>query len=331
MDGQKRKSLDLVLFFLSQGLSSFSHEFLGRWSNKYIDKWVQVSRVNLWPIAVWQMWKIRLVGLKSTLTVSLRFVNLVNNLKAMQQLNNSCSGNCWCLFLAMQFKCNLTLIFICWYLQIFTLIHLPLNRFREIVIMWTEHIEASMVLRKSASPNRPQPTISQSLWHVCLRMKCSWEEGRGKSFTAWEWVLPKIHVNALLIKAKWWVGSWGEICRTVEVHRSPGRHSRLPVHPRQMPVCEVPSSPKRLGRAGCETSHAVAARSSLLCQIFFLSSVFGEHDIQLNYLLVTVRAARACFEREAVTLHKFHSFLIHYSLRSFLLSCFSSESYCVFS
>lgn len=41
---------------------------------------------------------------------------------------------------------------------------------------------------------------------------------------------------------------------------------------------------------------------------FFLSSVYGEHDIQLNCLLVAVRAARACFEREAVTLHKFHSF-----------------------
>lgn len=107
-----------------------------------------------------------------------------------------------------------------------------------------------MVLRKSASPNRPQPTISQSLWHVCLRMKCSWEEGRGKSFTAWEWVLPKIHVNALLIKAKWWVGSWGEICRTVEVHRSPGRHSRLPVYPNTCPFVRCHHLPKGLAESG---------------------------------------------------------------------------------
>lgn len=149
----------------------------------------------------------------------------------------------------------------------------------------------------------------------------------GSPSTAWEWVLPEIHVDALLIKAKWCVGSWGEICRTVEVHRSPGQHSRFPT----LPVCEVPSSPKRLGRAGCETSHAVPTRSSLLCQIFFLSCVFREHKLQLNSLLVAVRADCACFEREAVTLHKFHSFLIHYSLCSSLLSCLSSESYCVFS
>lgn len=34
--------------------------------------------------------------------------------------------------------------------------------------------------------------------------------------TAWEGVLPESHINALLIKAKWWVGSWEEICRMVE-------------------------------------------------------------------------------------------------------------------
>lgn len=53
---------------------------------------------------------------------------------------------------------------------------------------------------------------------------------------------------------------------------------------------------------------------------FFLSCVFGEHKLQLNSLLLAAQTACTCFEKKVVTLHKIHSFLIHYSLQSSMLS-----------
>ncbi|KAI2651918.1 Disheveled-associated activator of morphogenesis 1 [Labeo rohita] len=47
--------------------------------------------------------------------------------------------------------------------------------------------------------------------------------------------------------------------------------SKTPRSSKQMPVCEMPSSPKRLGRAGCETSHAVVAKELIAMPDFFLS------------------------------------------------------------
>lgn len=49
--------------------------------------------------------------------------------------------------------------------------------------------------------------------------------------------------------------------------------SKTPDSSKQMPICEMPSSPKRLGIAGCETSHAVAAKELIAMPDFFLSCV----------------------------------------------------------
>ncbi len=68
-------------------------------------------------------------------------------------------------------------------------------------------------------------------------------------------------------------------------------------HPKQ----KMSSSPKSLGRSGCETSHAVAAKELIAMPDFFLSFEFGEHKLQLNSLLVAVRAACACFEKDINT------------------------------
>lgn len=90
--------------------------------------------------------------------------------------------------------------------------------------------------------------------------------------TAWEWVLPEIHINALLIKAKWWVGSWEEICRTVKDQGSQAGIQNSPLVRTDTHLWDAIISQKawqnrvwNIPRSCCKGAHCYARFFPFLC------------------------------------------------------------------